>query len=188
MNFRFALLPLLAVALQASTISLTGSLNPEDANDVFLSQFTTSTTSDLSFQSWGYDGGTNAANHVISAGGFDPYLTIFLGSGPTATFFASNDDGCFGCADPSLSLLGAAAGTYTVALTAFDNFSFAENFGGFYTLGDGFIGLGYYNDRSSNFALDITSSAGFAPTPEPGTISLLAAGAALILISRRKTA
>jgi hypothetical protein len=188
MNFRFALLPLLAVALQASTISLTGSLNPDDANDVFLYQFTTSTTSDLSFQSWGYDGGTNAAGHVISSGGFDPYLTIFLGSGPTATFFSSNDDGCFGCADPSLFIGGAAAGTYTVALTAFDNLSYAENLGVPFTLGDGFTGLGYYNDRSSNFALDITSSAGFAPTPEPATFSLLAAGAALILTFRRKKA
>jgi hypothetical protein len=188
MNYRLALLPFLAVALQASTISLTGSLNPDDANDVLLYQFTTSTTSDLSFQSWGYDGGTNGAGHVISAGGFDPYLSIFLGSGPTATFFQSNDDGCFGCADPSLTLLGAAAGTYTIALTAFDNLSYAENLGAPFTLGDGFTGLGFYNERSSNFALDITSSAGFAQAPEPGTISLLAAGAALILISRRKTA
>jgi len=194
MNFRFALLPLFAVALQASTISLTGNLNPDDANDVFLYQFTTTTTSDLSFQSWGYDGGTNAAGHVIPAGGFDPYLTVFLGSGPTATFLQSNDDGCFTCADPALTLLGQPGGTYTVALTAFDNFSFAENSGGFYTLGDGFIGLGNYYDvrtdtvRSNAFALDITSSAGFAPAPEPGTVSLLAAGAALMFIFRRKTA
>ncbi|HWC99112.1 MAG TPA: DVUA0089 family protein [Candidatus Sulfopaludibacter sp.] len=194
MNHRFLLLPVLVASLQASTISYTGSLNPSDANDVFLTTFSISTTSDVSFQSWGYAGGINGHGQVIPSGGFDSYLTVFTGFGPTATFLASNDDGCLGCADPSLSLPGLAAGTYTVALTAFDNFSFAEMFPGFYALGDGFIGLGDYYDsasdsiRTSDYALDVTSSAGFASTPEPGTFLLLAAGAALIFTLRRKLA
>src|SRR5215471_13423034 len=68
-------------------ISVAGSLNSNDANDVFLFPFTLAGT-DLRVQTFGYGGtgnapgGTNAVRMVISDGGFDPYLTLFRGTGP----------------------------------------------------------------------------------------------------------
>ncbi len=98
----------------------------------------------------------NVALHVISitepgnvrflskgftAGGADPYFTLFQGTGASATFLGSNYTQAFstgGDFDLSFTLT---PGNYTVALGAFANMSFAENLG-VGTLGDGFIGLG----------------------------------------------
>jgi hypothetical protein len=182
----------------ASTLSFTGNLDPTNPNDVFLTSFTLSVAGDVHIQSWGYGGtsgapgGTNAAGTVIAAGGFDSYVSLFLGSGPSATFLASNDDGGCGpataspvCEDSRLDLASLAAGTYTLALTLPNNFSFAENYGSG-TLGDGFIGLqGDYYDfaseglRTSAYAVDIgiTGSTGStAVTPEPPSLILFATG------------
>ena len=189
-------------------ISVAGSLNSNDANDVFLFPFALAGT-DLRVQTFGdggtgnAPGGTNAVRMVISDGGFDPYLTLFRGTGPNATFFASNDDGLCppgapapACEDSTLMLSGLAQGAYTLALTVFDNFSFAENLGTG-TLGDGFIGLGDYFDqasgtaRSPNFAFDISSSGSFTPAPVPEPQGLVLTGTILIgawLFMRKKGA
>jgi hypothetical protein len=193
---------------RGGTLSVTGSLDPNDANDVFLFPFTLAGT-DLQVQSYGYGGtanapgGVNAAGSVIPSGGFDPYLSLFKGMGSSATFLASNDDGLCppgapapACADPTLLLSGLTAGPYVLALTVFDNFSFAENLGSG-TLGDGFIGLGDYFDqasgtvRSSNFALDIGSTGAITPTPIPEPGALVLTGMVLVgalrFMNRRNT-
>src|SRR5260370_29948797 len=88
-----------AIPGSANVISLAGSLNPTDSSDVFLYQFTASNHATVLVQSYGFGGtgnvpgGTNAAGQVILPGGFDTYLTLFSGFGPSATFLASNDDG-----------------------------------------------------------------------------------------------
>jgi PEP-CTERM motif len=192
--------PILA---HADTLSITGNLNPSNPNDVFLSTITLAVTSNLTIQTWSYggtanaSGGTNAAGMVIPSGGFDTYLSLFQGSGSSATFLASNDDsGCDPaapgptlCEDSRLDLTSLAAGDYTLALTLPFNYSFAENLASG-TLGDGFIGLqgDYYDSgsdmvRTSAFAVDITrkpseSSTPPAPTPEPSSLVLLATGLA----------
>src|SRR5258706_10536429 len=172
----FAVWTFLAAACYGDSVSLTGSLDPNNPNDVVLYAFSLSATSTLTIQSYGYGGtseapgGANAAGAVIPAGGFDSYLSLFLGTGPNATFLASNDDGFCppghaspGCHDSTLLMPSLGAGTYTMALTVFDNFSFAENFGSG-TLGDGFIGLGDYFDgssgtfRTASYAVDISAS------------------------------
>jgi hypothetical protein len=208
MPIRFLAFFFLAFSMSASTISLTGTLDPTNPEDVFLYSFTVPASGvpgpiNLSFQSFGYGGGTNAAGTLIPSGGFDAYLSVFSGIGDTAIFLASNDDGKCppghaspACEDPTLILNGVPAGTYTLALTVFDNISFAENYGTG-TLGDGFTSFGddYYDAasnsvRTSNFAIDVTSNAGFAP--EPGSLALFAAGALiaacwrLSIIFRRK--
>ena len=126
------LLTFLVGPLSAGSISLTGNLDPQDPNSVFLYTFYLGADSDLQFQSYGYGGGINLVGQVIASGGFDPYLTIFQGSGASATFYASNDDGLCppgnpdpGCADATLNLTGVHAGAYTLALTVFGNISFA---------------------------------------------------------------
>jgi hypothetical protein len=199
----FSLLLLLPGIASADTLSYTGSLDPTNPNDVFLATFSIASSSNIVIQSYGYGGsadapgGTNAAGTVIAPGGFDTYLSLFTGTGPTATFLDSNDDGGCGpaspdpvCEDSRLDLTSLAAGAYTVALTLPNNFSIAENYG-FGDLGDGFINLqGDYFDsasdevRTSNFAFDITSdttlssggTASTAATPEPSSLALLATG------------
>src|SRR5947209_13400271 len=38
-------------------------------------------TSGVALRTWSYVGGTNAAGEVISGGGFEPYLSVFLSDG-----------------------------------------------------------------------------------------------------------
>ena len=154
--------------VSAASVSWQGALklSPGAANDTATYKFAVSAMSTISIQSYGYNGssgapgGTNLAGRVISSGGFDPYITVFKGSGPSATFLASSDDGpCLPpngnqCPDSSLSLT-LSPGAYTLVVEAFDNMSLAENLGTG-TLGDGFTGLGNYDaTRTNNFAIDI---------------------------------
>ena len=117
----------------------------------------------------GAPGGVNALGTVIPSGGYDTYFSLFSGIGPTATLLSSNDDGTCppaaldqACRDSQFIFASLAGGGYTLALSVFDNFSFAENLGTG-TLGDGFIGLGsYFNSDTNSFrtpayALDFTA-------------------------------
>lgn len=182
-----ALLVLSASGALAATQSLTGLLDPNDAQDVFLHPFTLSAPATVTIQSYGHGGtgnapaGKNGAGAVIVSGGFDPYLSVFSGTGPTATFVAANDDGTCppgtvsdgACRDPTLSI-ALPAGNYTLALSAFLNLSIAENYGSG-TLGDGFAGLGSFGTRSNAWALDISASSLLVPARwlgvAPGSIT-----------------
>jgi hypothetical protein len=219
LTFIASLLLALPGIASADSLSFTGSLDPTNPNDVFLATFSIASTSDVVIQSYGYGGsagapgGTNAAGAVIAPGGFDTYISLFSGTGPTATFFDSNDDGGCGpaspdpvCEDSRLEESTLGAGDYTVALTLPNNYSIAENYG-FGDLGDGFINLqGDYYDyasgevRTSNFAFDISSDTLLGSTtpppsaasPEPPSLALLASGllfgAAILGRKSRKTA
>jgi hypothetical protein len=184
------LLVLVGAGGLADAMSFTGSLNPNDANDLLQLTLTLATPTSVLIQTYGYGGssnapgGTNAAGTVIVAGGFDTYLSLFLGIGPSATFLMSNDDGTCplgaaipACHDSTLDIASLGAGSYTLVLSVFDNFSFAENLG-MGTLGDGFIGLGDYYDfasgqvRTANYAVDIITGGAAAPVAEPGSFLL----------------
>lgn len=171
----FAWLATIAVA-SAAPISLTGQLDPNNPQDAVLRTFTLSAPGSVTIRSWGYGGssgapgGTNAAGAAIAAGGFDPYVTLFAGSGPAATFLASNDDGLCPpgtiadalCGDSTLVTGVLPAGTYTLAISAFLNMSLAENLGSG-TLGDGFVGLGSFGTRTNAYAVDIGGSTVVVP-------------------------
>ena len=191
---------LAALPAMAGTLSREGDLDPADANDVALISFKLLSAADVDIQTWGYGGtseapgGVNGAGAVIVAGGFDPYVSLFQGSGAGATFIESNDDGLCppghaapACHDATLHLSGLAAGDYTLAIGTFGNMSFAENYGSG-NLGDGFIGLGNYYDassdtvRSTHYAVDI-SSAGLPAVPESASLAMLGAGL-LIVVGR----
>jgi hypothetical protein len=190
-------------------VSLVGNLSASNPNDVLFVSFTLPSAETVTIQSYGFGGsakapgGTNAAGAVIAPGGFDTYFSLFSGVGPGATFLASNDDGLcppgddtLACRDSTLSQ-HLAAGAYTLAVSVFDNFSFAENLGAG-TLGDGFIGLGsYFNldqfaETTSAYAVDLLAAdltvtgvgtlgnGGTTTVPEPVGATLL--GTALVAL------
>jgi hypothetical protein len=63
--------------------SYTGTLATPES--VFETTFTILGTSTVTFQTWGFGGGTNASDTVIPAGGFDPLIALFTGPAATAT-------------------------------------------------------------------------------------------------------
>jgi hypothetical protein len=120
-----------AQAAWADTSSYTGTLL--SAEDSFAVTVTMPVNGTLELQTWGFGGGTNAANQVIPAGGFDPFVGVFSGTGLTATYIdgASDIFGSYGagcppagtvdiggavCGDITLSE-SLTAGTYTVYLS-----------------------------------------------------------------------
>ena len=172
---------------QATNVSFTGTLAGD--NDVKLFSFTLAADADVTLRTWSYAGGTNAAGGAIGAGGFDPLVSLFFGSGDTAILFDANDDGTGVATDPASgnaydSLLERMllAGTYTVALSQFDNFA---NGG---TLGDGFIGYSGapgFDGRSNAWALDILSVDAAAVVAEPPTLALALAALGLVVARSR---
>jgi hypothetical protein len=204
-----ALLLIASIPASADSVSLTGALDPTNPNDVLLISFSLSGAASVDMQSYGFGGsadapgGTNAAGQVIAPGGFDTYFSLFQGTGGGATFLASNDDGdCppgdaeVACRDSTLNL-SLSSGGYTLAVSTFENLSFAENLGSG-TLGDGFIGLGSYfnsdtfSDTSSAYAVDIVASGltltdvhRLSDVTEPSTTGLLGATLLALALCKR---
>lgn len=187
---------------RAGGISFVGALDHGNPNDVFLASFSLAAAGTVTIRTWSFGGtvdapgGVNLSGRVITAGGFDPYVSIFAGTGPSATFLASNDDGLCPpghaapvCADSTLVSGLLATGTYTLALTLPFNYSFAENTGSG-SLGDGFIALdSSFNDGacaticSNAYAVDISSA---ALVPEPSSSLLLSAGGLMLYLFVRR--
>ena len=106
--------------------SFTGNLANDDQVQFFT--FSVAAPSTVVLRTWSYAGGTNAAGQLIAAGGFDPILALFDGSGLRIN---QNDDGGGAvAADPVTgthydtylsSVLG--AGNYTVSVSQYANFA-----------------------------------------------------------------
>lgn len=140
----------------------------EIANNVALHTFSVIDPSFFGFVSQGF-----------ALGGVDPYFTLFSGTGGTATFLGSNFTEAFSTGgDFDLSFfLG--AGDYTLAIGAFANMSFAENFGSG-TLADGFTQLGGpFFLGNSYYQLE------FTPIPEPSYLIASALGVLVALLRKR---
>jgi hypothetical protein len=72
---------LLSASASASAfLSYTGTLATPETDEAFT--FTLTSSSIVTFQTWGFGGGVNAAGQTIAAGGFDPLISLFAGSGP----------------------------------------------------------------------------------------------------------
>jgi hypothetical protein len=76
----------LPVIARGSPLSFTGALATPES--VFETTFTLPSSSTVTFQTWGFGGGTNAAGQVIPPGGFDPLIALFSGPVATATMYA----------------------------------------------------------------------------------------------------
>jgi hypothetical protein len=197
----------------AGTISETGTFSTPE--DTFLITLTLPTGGDVTLQTYGFGGGTNAAGSVIPSGGFDPFVGLFSGTGPTAIFLNGDSDilsnytpGCppagtvtvgsvsGQCGDVNLPFTGLGAGTYTVLLSDGENVPNAvfETSG---VLGDGFTDFtgGVFqtcadvndcNSDTGNWALDIVAPNGsITATPEPRVIGVAGIAFALIVLARR---
>ncbi len=145
---------LLATAASAANISFTGVFSGDDQLEVFLF---TAPTAGFTARTWSYAGGTNAANQPISAGGFDPVLSLFNATGGLVAgslLVAANDDGAGVATDPSTgnafdSLLAISTlspgNTYPLVLSESDNLAFGP------TYGDGFSQTGNGNFTPGEF-------------------------------------
>jgi len=149
----------------------------EIANNVALHTFNVAAAGNYNFDSNGF-----------AAGGIDPYFTLFSGTGPAATFLASNYDQAFSTGGDFLINLALAAGDYTIALGTFANQAFAENNpDADPDLGDGFTLLGG-PDFLGNYYYELSVDIGEPPppVPEPGSLLLLLTGLAMVGAGRRR--
>ncbi len=181
-------------SVEAAPVAVfTGNLTTDD--DVFTATVQIDTAGTYRFQSWSYAGGTMADGTVIAAGGFDVILSVFDAAGQ---LLKQDDDGVDRL-DPANGLHFDAGfnllldpGSYTLAVTQYDNFAFGPN------LSDGFMKQGEGNFtpnldpnrpcsassfcdfshsdarvRTSFFAVDVEH---VAPVPLPPAVGLLTMG------------
>jgi len=170
----------LAAPAAAADYSYTGTLS--DPNQVLLFNFTVGTASDVTLQSYSYSGGTTADGTVISAGGFDPILALFDGSG---NLIGQDDDSGPGY-DVWLSRL-LQPGNYTVSVMAYSNFAVGPN------LSNGFQNTGSFGGRTQSWAFDVlgvdtATQVGAVPEPATWAMMLMGFGATGFAMRRRKKA
>lgn len=164
---------------RAGIISYQGNLLFPD--QIFTLDLTLSAPSKVSIQGYGYGGGSNGSGELILAGGFDTVISLFSGSGISATLIEFNDDGICppgsfdpvtgGCLDSTLIRDLLSPGTYMIALSASFNMPIGP------TLGAGFSGEGSFLDvfgdsRTSSYAFDVTVGS-LQVISEPSTLVLL---------------
>jgi uncharacterized protein (TIGR03382 family) len=190
----------------AASISNTGTFTTDD--QIFQVEFTLSAISTVTFQSFGYGGGTNGAGTVIPQGGFATNVAVFsasgsqslidqdsLGGNPPSDCSPRNINSVTGfCFDGFLSL-NLSAGSYILTVTEQGNPANGN------TLADGFpeTGAGNFtggpfidpegNQMNGNWAVDISGrDLVVNSTPEPATVllSLVLVPGLAVAVRRRR--
>lgn len=155
--------------------------------------FQVTQTTPMEAITYSYGGGTSLTGVDVPAGGLEPYLSLFDASGDflASTFFgvtcppgANSVSG--NCYDVELDGGTLNPGAYEIALTDFENMSYAENLGPPYTLSDGFTGLGSLQPGENlNYAFDVILSAQTQTTPEPGSLTMLLSALLAFVLAKR---
>jgi hypothetical protein len=108
----------LPVIARGSALSFTGTLATPES--VFETTFTTPSSGTVTFQTWGFGGGTNAAGQAIPSGGFDSLIALFSGPAATATMYTDGSGNPLADADnllnPPWSFVGNCPPAGTVAI------------------------------------------------------------------------
>lgn len=177
-------------------------LSPSDSDETWAQwaaasfSIPVSESSMLQVITYGYGGGVSQTGAVVSAGGLEPYLTLFDSAGNfvVSSFLGTCPAGantvlgnCFDVQLDTSPLL--APGTYYLWLSAWQNMSLAENLGTG-TMADDFTGLGNLAPGESlAFAFDIvlTPDSGGGAVPEPSSALLLACAGLGMISLRKKT-
>lgn len=197
----FLILAATGSMLSAANFTFSGTF----VSDSAIQLFTFQTSGGTRIRTLSYGGGSNVNSSLVLSGGFDPLLNIFLSNGDQVGSFDDSAGGtpCIagsgisagsnGCLDSYFSG-SLAAGTYTLALTQFDNLLNGS------TLGDGFLsqhlcssnfcdGFDNVTARTGRWEVDIiaatSASVIIAGVPEPGTVALAFGGVCLVAFSRR---
>ena len=89
----------LAGSASADSTSYTGTLANSTDTYSLVFDVTGSSNENVTIQTWGFGGGVNAAGQTIAAGGFDPFVGIFSGTGPTATMLTDGLGDPYGTSD-----------------------------------------------------------------------------------------
>lgn len=185
-----------ALPASAASFSFTGSFLADD--DVQLFSFGLDSGATVTLTTLSYAGGLNANGDLIGPGGFDPILSLFDSTG---ALVSSNDDGAppdvgldptTGVSYDSFLELVLSPGTYTVALTQFNNAviggdlanGFQESgnptFTSLYACPNGSFCDATSANRTGAWAVDILqvdrASVDPAPVPEPASVLLLGIG------------
>jgi MYXO-CTERM domain-containing protein len=199
---------------QAGTMSYAGQFNVD--NDKWVLPFTLSVSGTVSWQTFSYSGGVNAAGDLIGAGGFAPVVSLFDANGGFVLDDRGATDGCStsgasDCWDAALTLAGMAAGPYTLVLTQDNNVFIGGTWG---SLSDpaAFVYDGTGNEhytasicnadpsatfvpytdctqtRSNAWALDLSTPDATAgnPIPEPASMGLVLAALGLAGAASRR--
>jgi hypothetical protein len=197
--FLFAGIAALSGLQAQDNFSFQGTFLTDDQVQLF--DFTLTSPETVSFQTWGYGGGTNAADQVIAPDGFESLLTWFGSDGS----YIDNSSSCGAgnlymdaCLD-AYGQVALTAGTYTLALTQEGNDAncgdgfpgdlacgFSEQGQGNYTPGTtgdpgctAFCGT-FGTQENGHWAVDILNVSSASATPEPVTTLLAGCGLALI--------
>lgn len=159
--------------LGAAPILLQGTVSDPDATVSHV--FSVAGPSQVSIQSYSYGGGASATGITVPAGGFDPSVYLFDGTGLDAILLAHNDDGVCppgqldattsACLDVTLLVAALLPGDYTLVIALAGNLPAGA-------LGAGFTGGGDFTDvfgstRDGHYALDLTVQPLLSPVPEP---------------------
>jgi hypothetical protein len=88
---------LFCATASADTTSYTGTL--ANSTDTYTLDFTLTEAQQITVQTFGFGGGVNGAGTVIAAGGFDPFIGLFSGSGAMATMLTDGSGNPYGTSD-----------------------------------------------------------------------------------------
>ena len=131
---------------------------PSEHTNVVLADFLLTSAGSLTIESFGFG---------VTGAGIDPYITLYAGSTSTpgaATFVLEHSPG----GDFLLNSGPLAAGSYVLAISAFNNYGCPFGFAGC-SLADGFSGLANLPGGHDTF-FDIRVTGDVVPVPEPRMI------------------